>query len=99
MRALLESFAKKRYSAVDIEFIDLGAQQRRLKPQIDAAIATVLSHGRYVMGPEVKEFEADPQTIHELDQLLMNITCGLFLIAHRALARHWVDNSLHIGQM
>ena len=62
MRALLESFAKKRYSAVDIEFIDLGAQQRRLKPQIDAAIATVLSHGSYVMGPEVKEFEAELAT-------------------------------------
>jgi UDP-2-acetamido-2-deoxy-ribo-hexuluronate aminotransferase len=40
-----------------IAFIDLAAQQRRIKPQIDAAIARVLAHGAYVMGPEVKAFE------------------------------------------
>ncbi len=41
-----------------IPFIDLAAQQARLKPQIDAAIARVLAHGAYVMGPEVRELEA-----------------------------------------
>ena len=40
-----------------IAFIDLAAQQRRIKPEIDAAIARVLAHGAYVMGPEVKAFE------------------------------------------
>ncbi len=40
-----------------IPFIDLAAQQRRIKPQIDAAIAKVLAHGAYVMGPEVRAFE------------------------------------------
>jgi UDP-2-acetamido-2-deoxy-ribo-hexuluronate aminotransferase len=40
-----------------IAFIDLAAQQRRIKPRIDAAIAKVLAHGAYVMGPEVKAFE------------------------------------------
>lgn len=40
-----------------IQFIDLKAQQARLKPQIDAGIAKVLAEGRYIMGPEVKEFE------------------------------------------
>jgi dTDP-4-amino-4,6-dideoxygalactose transaminase len=40
-----------------ISFIDLAAQQKRIKPQIDAAIARVLAHGAYVMGPEVKAFE------------------------------------------
>lgn len=40
-----------------IAFIDLAAQQRRLRPRIDAAIAKVLDHGAYVMGPEVKGFE------------------------------------------
>ena len=40
-----------------IAFIDLAAQQRRIRPQIDAAIARVLAHGAYVMGPEVREFE------------------------------------------
>ena len=40
-----------------IAFIDLAAQQARLKPQIDAAIQRVLAHGAYVMGPEVRSFE------------------------------------------
>jgi UDP-2-acetamido-2-deoxy-ribo-hexuluronate aminotransferase len=40
-----------------IAFIDLAAQQARLRPQIDAAIARVLAHGQYVMGPEVKVLE------------------------------------------
>jgi dTDP-4-amino-4,6-dideoxygalactose transaminase len=40
-----------------IPFIDLAAQQARLKPQIDAAIQRVLAHGAYVMGPEVAVFE------------------------------------------
>lgn len=38
-------------------FIDLAAQQARLKPAIDAAIARVLAHGAYVMGSEVAAFE------------------------------------------
>lgn len=41
-----------------IDFIDLKAQQARIKPEIDAGIAKVLAEGRYIMGPEVKEFEA-----------------------------------------
>ncbi len=41
-----------------LPFIDLAAQQRRIKPAIDAAIAKVLAHGGYVMGPEVAQFEA-----------------------------------------
>ena len=41
-----------------IAFIDLKAQYARLKPGIDAAIARVLAHGRFVMGPEVAAFEA-----------------------------------------
>jgi dTDP-4-amino-4,6-dideoxygalactose transaminase len=40
-----------------ISFIDLAAQQQRIKPQIEAAIARVLAHGAYVMGPEVRTFE------------------------------------------
>ena len=40
-----------------IPFIDLAAQQARLKPRIDAAIQRVLAHGHYVMGPEVRAFE------------------------------------------
>ncbi|MEI9852609.1 MAG: DegT/DnrJ/EryC1/StrS aminotransferase family protein [Sphingomonas sp.] len=41
-----------------IAFVDLAAQQARLRPRIDAAIARVLDHGQYIMGPEVAELEA-----------------------------------------
>lgn len=40
-----------------IEFIDLKAQQSRIRERIDAAIARVLDHGQYIMGPEVNELE------------------------------------------
>jgi dTDP-4-amino-4,6-dideoxygalactose transaminase len=42
-----------------IAFIDLAAQQRRIRPKIDAAIARVLDHGVYIMGPEVKILEGE----------------------------------------
>lgn len=40
-----------------IPFIDLKAQQERIRSQIDAAIKKVLDHGAYIMGPEVAELE------------------------------------------
>lgn len=40
-----------------IEFIDLKAQQARLKDKIEVGIQTVLTHGQYILGPEVKELE------------------------------------------
>jgi UDP-2-acetamido-2-deoxy-ribo-hexuluronate aminotransferase len=40
-----------------MEFIDLKAQYRRLKPAIDARIQAVLDHGQYILGPEVRELE------------------------------------------
>ena len=40
-----------------IEFVDLKEQYRRLKPGIDARIATVLGHTQFIMGPEVEELE------------------------------------------
>ena len=43
---------------MSIAFIDLAAQQRRIRDRIDAGIARVLDHGAYVMGPEVRQFEA-----------------------------------------
>ncbi|KRV63656.1 aminotransferase DegT [Aeromonas veronii] len=40
-----------------MQFIDLMAQQARIKDKIDAAIQTVLQHGSYILGPEVAELE------------------------------------------
>jgi UDP-2-acetamido-2-deoxy-ribo-hexuluronate aminotransferase len=41
----------------DMEFIDLKAQQKRIEKKIKAGINKVLSHGQYIMGPEVFELE------------------------------------------
>lgn len=51
--------ATKLQPVENIQFIDLAAQQARIKPEIEAAIAKVLSHGKYIMGPEVTQLEAD----------------------------------------
>ena len=40
-----------------MEFIDLAAQQARIKDKIDAGIQRVLAHGKYILGPEVAELE------------------------------------------
>lgn len=40
-----------------MQFIDLAAQQARIKNKIDAAIQKVLLHGAYILGPEVTELE------------------------------------------
>jgi UDP-2-acetamido-2-deoxy-ribo-hexuluronate aminotransferase len=42
---------------MSIPFIDLKTQYEALKPQIQSRINSVLEHGQYVMGPEVKELE------------------------------------------
>ncbi|OCW55645.1 DegT/DnrJ/EryC1/StrS family aminotransferase [Hoeflea olei] len=41
-----------------VRFVDLAAQQARIRERVDAAMARVLDHGQYIMGPEVAEFEA-----------------------------------------
>lgn len=43
--------------AKHIPFVDLRAQQDRLRDSIEKRIAKVLEHGQYVMGPEVAELE------------------------------------------
>jgi dTDP-4-amino-4,6-dideoxygalactose transaminase len=40
-----------------IAFIDLKAQQDRIRSKVDAAITKVLDHGQYIMGPEVAALE------------------------------------------
>tara|TARA_B100001248_G_C27380842_1_gene456850 strand:- start:631 stop:1746 length:1116 start_codon:yes stop_codon:yes gene_type:complete len=40
-----------------MEFIDLKAQQIRIRQKIDKRIKSVLNHGKYIMGPEVLELE------------------------------------------
>lgn len=40
-----------------MQFVDLAAQQKRIRNQIESNIATILDHGQYIMGPEIKQLE------------------------------------------
>lgn len=40
-----------------MQFIDLAAQQERIRNQINTNIQKVLAHGQYILGPEVTEIE------------------------------------------
>ena len=40
-----------------IPFVDLAAQQDRLRSSIEEGISRVLAHGQYILGPEVAELE------------------------------------------
>jgi dTDP-4-amino-4,6-dideoxygalactose transaminase len=42
-----------------IPFIDVAAQRRRLGGAIDVAVARVLGHCQFILGPEVRTFEAE----------------------------------------
>jgi len=41
-----------------IQLIDLQAQRQRLEPGLSEAIQRVLDHGKFIMGPEIGELEA-----------------------------------------
>jgi len=53
--ALPASYHRK---AQTMEFIDLKEQYRRYKQEIDQGMNTVLTHGHFIMGPEVAQLEA-----------------------------------------
>lgn len=40
-----------------MDFIDLKTQQKRIKAQLDANIQRVMTHGSYIMGPEIRQLE------------------------------------------
>ena len=42
-----------------VPFVDLKAQYRSIKSEIDAAIASVLESGQFVLGDEVTAFEEE----------------------------------------
>ena len=41
-----------------IAFMDLATQRDRLRSKIDAALAAVVDHSQYILGPEVRELES-----------------------------------------
>src|SRR5690348_13195565 len=42
-----------------VPYLDLAAQMRPLRKEIDAAVAKVLDHCTFCLGPEVVQFEKD----------------------------------------
>ena len=50
---------RARLDPAPIPFIDVAAQRRRLGRAVDDAIARVLGHCRFILGPEVRAFEAE----------------------------------------
>src|SRR3954454_7330483 len=48
-----------RADAAPIPFIDVAAQRRRLGTAIDDAVARVLAHCQFILGPEVRAAEAE----------------------------------------
>lgn len=41
----------------EMQFIDLGAQQKRIRNSLENNIKAVLDHGQYIMGPEIQRLE------------------------------------------
>jgi dTDP-4-amino-4,6-dideoxygalactose transaminase len=42
---------------MNVPFLDLVKQYASIKPEVDQAVFAVLSHAKFIMGPEVKAFE------------------------------------------
>lgn len=40
-----------------MQFIDLAAQQKRIRAQIEKRFQLILDHGQYILGPEIREIE------------------------------------------
>jgi len=54
---LISLLSCRRNNSRNIPFIDLHAQQDRIRPLLEERIWRVMRHGQYVMGPEIKELE------------------------------------------
>jgi len=56
-----------------MQFIDLAAQQARIRPQIEKRIQDVLNHGKYIMGPEIGQLE---QQLADYAGVKHSLACG-----------------------
>jgi UDP-2-acetamido-2-deoxy-ribo-hexuluronate aminotransferase len=57
----------------ELHFIDLKAQQRRIRKNLEERISKVLDHGSYILGPEVKELE---DTLANYVAMKHCVSCG-----------------------
>lgn len=46
-----------------VPLLDLSRQYAQLKPELDAAVINVLTHGKFILGPEVKKLEEEVATL------------------------------------
>lgn len=46
-------------SSIQVPYLDLKAQYRSIKAEVDAAVARVLENSQFVLGPEVAKFERE----------------------------------------
>ncbi len=53
-----------------VPFLDLKAQYRAIKTEVDAAVIDVLESGHYVLGPAVQQFEAAFARTYELEHAI-----------------------------
>lgn len=53
-----------------MQFIDLSAQQERIRGTIEKRIAAVLDHGKYIMGPEVQQIEEELAKFVDVDHAI-----------------------------
>ena len=71
---------------MSIPFIDLQSQRARISGAVDSAITRVLEHGRFILGPEVTEFE---QALAKFENAAAVIGCAngtdAIVLALRAL--------------
>ncbi len=52
-----QSYLHEETSKTPLQFIDLAGQQDLIRPTLENRMHTVLRHGQYIMGPEIKELE------------------------------------------
>lgn len=53
-----------------IPFIDLATQRDRIRAGVDRRIAAVLDHGAFIMGPEMRELEAELSRFYGMEHTL-----------------------------
>ena len=59
----------------EVPFVDLRRLQAPLRPQLEAALARVLDHGVFVLGPEVRTFEGQlSEALGAADSV--GVSCG-----------------------
>jgi dTDP-4-amino-4,6-dideoxygalactose transaminase len=69
-----------------IPFIDVGAQRRRLGRAIDDAVARVLTHCQFILGPEVRALESELAAFCDARHV---ITCSSGTDALRLVLMAW----------